>query len=557
MNSSSALTRWASIHRPTGGSGAGLLALLVTVVLLGCTPQLVAEIDVPGYPPCVPGSGGDLRSEVTEALTVRVKTEEVAQKMLGFGASDCWSIQFVGQWPLAKREAIADLLFESGLDPSNDPMGIGLSVWRFNIGAGSSRQGYIIRPWRRADTFFNDDFSGYDWTRLPGQRWFLSAAKERGVDRFIAFVNSPPINMTTNGRAYCDANSGSTNLADGMEDDFAAFLAEIAEHFSEVEGVDFDVLSPVNEPQWDWESGTQEGCRYAAADIRRVVEALDAETGLGNTHIEIPESGSIVDLFSGEEYLEAFFEPNSPAFVGDKVLPRISSHSYFTDQPSTGLIEQREQLRAALDEYPDLQYAMTEYCPLGDHGPGRDLGMDTALWIARLIHFDLVIAGASSWQWWLAVSPYDYKDGLVYIDRDPVDGEFFESKMLWVMGNFSRFVRPGMVRVGVERSDSAPHVQTLEGLMVSSFLDNDRGIIATVLINRSEESVPVNLQVQGLGIEEWIPFVTSATSDLGAFAAVAAGEIIEVPARSVVTLVGRDPSVLPSPRRPSGRIGPR
>ena len=168
-----------AIHRPTGGSGAGLLALVVTVVLLGCTPQLVAEIDVPGYPPCVPGSGGDLRSEVTEALTVRVKTEAVAQKMLGFGASDCWSIQFVGQWPLAKREAIADLLFESGLDPSNDPMGIGLSVWRFNIGAGSSRQGYIIRPWRRADTFFNDDFSGYDWTRLPGQRWF-SPQRRRG-----------------------------------------------------------------------------------------------------------------------------------------------------------------------------------------------------------------------------------------------------------------------------------------------------------------------------------------------------------------------------------------
>ncbi len=33
--------------------------------------------------------------------------------------------------------------------------------------------------------------------------------------------------------------------------------------------------------------------------------------------------------------------------------------------------------------------------------------------MARVIHYDLTVGGASSWQWWLAVSPYDYKDGLV------------------------------------------------------------------------------------------------------------------------------------------------
>jgi len=556
MTPCSQLTRWASIHSSTGGTGAGLAVILAAVVLLGCAPQVVAEIDVSGYPPCFPGNGGDLSSDESASLTVTVRTEDEGQEMLGFGASDCWSIQFVGQWPMAKREAIADLLFASDLDEANDPQGIGLSVWRFNIGAGSSRQGYINRLWRRADTFFNDDFSGYDWTRLPGQRWFLSAAKERGVDRLIAFVNSPPINMTANGRAYCDPSSGSTNLAPGMEDDFASYLVDIVEYFREVEDMEFDVLSPVNEPQWDWESGTQEGCRYSAEDIQRVVEALEARTGLEDTEIEIPESGSIADLFSGTRYLEAFFEPGSSTYVGDAVAPRISSHSYGTDRPSTGLVTQREELRAALDQYPDLQYSMTEFCPLGEHGPGRDLGMDTALWIARVIHFDLVIAGASDWQWWLAVSPYDYKDGLVYIDRDPLDGEFYESKMLWAMGNYSRFVRPGMVRLDVGRSDNAAHSETLDGLMVSSYLDDDRGIIATVFINWSEESVPVTLDVEGLCVDEWIPYVTHAGSDLRAFAAVTAGQTIAIPGRSVVTLVGRAPAESPEPRRPTRRVVP-
>ena len=36
-----------------------------------------------------------------------------------------------------------------------------------------------------------------------------------------------------------------------------------------------------------------------------------------------------------------------------------------------------------------------------------------ALYMARVIHYDLTLAHASSWQWWLAISPYDYKDGLV------------------------------------------------------------------------------------------------------------------------------------------------
>ena len=471
-------------------------------------------------------------------LTVTVSTEDLRQKMLGFGASDCWSIQHVGQWPLAKREAIADLLFETGLDCADDRRGIGLSIWRFNVGAGSSRQQHISRPWRRADTFYNDGFTGYDWTRLPGQRWFLEAAEKRGVERFIAFVNSPPINMTKNGRAYCDAASGSTNLAEGREADFATYLADVVEHFQKIEGIEFDVLSPFNEPQWDWEAGTQEGCRYSIADMKRVIYALAAEPGLADTEVEIPESGSILDLWMGEKYLEAFFGADSSTSVRGKIAQRIVSHSYATDLPSSGLVERREELRAAPDRYPGLQYAMTEYCPLGDHGRGRDLGMDTALLVARVMHFDLVVAGASSWQWWLAVSPYDYKDGLVYIDRVPDDGDFFESKTLWALGNFSRFIRPGMVRIGVRRSDGASRADTVDGLMVSSFLDSDRGIVATVFVNWSNRTVPVNIEVAGLRVDGWIPYVTDAAHDLSPFASLLAGRVAEIPARSVVTLVG-------------------
>jgi hypothetical protein len=84
--------------------------------------------------------------------------------------------------------------------------------------------------------------------------------------------------------------------------------------------------------------------------------------------------------------------------------------------------------------------------------------MSTALYVARIIHHDLTIANARSWQWWTAVSQVDFKDGLVYLDDGSQgdsgkmgaetlslmrDGAVRESKLLWTLGNYSRFVRPG------------------------------------------------------------------------------------------------------------------
>ncbi len=73
--------------------------------------------------------------------------------------------------------------------------------------------------------------SDYDWSKQAGQQWFLKAAKDRGVDTLIAFVNSPPVWMTKNGHAQPDSTVGSTNLKDGYEDEFAAYMTDVLEHF--------------------------------------------------------------------------------------------------------------------------------------------------------------------------------------------------------------------------------------------------------------------------------------------------------------------------------------
>jgi O-glycosyl hydrolase len=526
----------------TKASVTNSLLRYATVIALLIAPirPAIAQLDIPGYVPCYPGSGKTLATTHPSPLIVTIHTDDVRQTIDHFGASDAWSIQFVGQRRLERREEIADLLFEKGLDENQDPKGIALSTWRFNIGAGSSRQSNI-RPdtWRRADTFYNEDFTAYDWTRLPGQRWFLQAAKARGVEKMTAFVNSPPINMTKNGKAFADPSSGTTNLADDKVDDFARYLADILAHFRTVEGIDFEVISPINEPQWDWTGSGQEGSPYSTSDIKRVIDAL-AVVDLGNTRIEIPESGENKYLYLNtlDDYIDAFFDPTSPDYVGDKVDKVVAGHSYWTDTPTSGLLRSRNVLRAKLDEYPGMKYVMTEYSVLGADGPGRDLGIDSALRIARTAHFDLTLTEASSWQWWLGVSPYDYKDGLVYIPYRKFGGAPEESKMLWAVGNFSRFVRPDMARVTTSRSVETIPLQDATGLMVSSYIDAANNIAVSVFVNWTEEGKPVEIDIQGMKIDSVIPYVTSETDDLAPYELLKPSDQIEIPARSIVTLVG-------------------
>ena len=77
------------------------------------------------------------------------------------------------------------------MDDQQNPKGIGLSTWRFNIGggkgAGQGSSSGIGDEWRRAESFMTD-VDSYDWNKHEGQRWFLQAAKQRGVDQFIGFV---------------------------------------------------------------------------------------------------------------------------------------------------------------------------------------------------------------------------------------------------------------------------------------------------------------------------------------------------------------------------------
>ncbi len=490
----------------------------------------------------------------TSTLTLKVDLTDRKQAIHNFGASDAWSTQFVGKnWPLEKREQIADLLFSSETDADGNPIGIGLSAWRFNIGAGSARQGDesdISDPWRRSESFLTAD-STYDWSRQQGQQWFLEAANQLGVETLIGFVNSPPVLLTKNGKAFGDG-SANANISPEHYDDFADYLAKIGQYFDE-NGTPLSYISPVNEPQWDWAEGNgQEGSPYQNEEIAGVVSALNEkirEYGL-DTQIEIPETAQIDFLYDGDldgrsNQTDFFFGDESSVSDLPSLKKKMAAHSYFTTYPVEEMIEKRRQVWDDIQQTdPDLEYWMTEFCVLGDvgdelQGNGRDLGIDPALYVARVMHYDLTVANASAWQWWLGVSPYDYKDGLVYIDHDQNDGQVYDSKILWAMGNFSRFIRPGAVRVDVDRSDQKTPEESADGIMTSAYVHEEAGQVISVIINYSDQHRDMLLALEGVeeqNISSFTPYLTSGNSSLEQQAPVIYGESMSIPARSVLTL---------------------
>ncbi len=486
-------------------------------------------------------------------LTIDVDKEY--QTIHSFGASDCWTAKFAGGWKDEKKKnEIADLLFSTASLPDGSPKGIGLSLWRFNIGAGSYEQGNasgIPDEYRREECFLGRD-GKYDWRKQAGGQWFLKAAKKRGVPYLLGFTNSAPVQFTQNGLSYGLSNNN-LSCREDKYDDFAGFLVDVLKHFQQTE-TPLNYISPVNEPQWKWgEHPSQEGSGATNEQTAKLVRLLGSKmhTAGVDAGITAGEASQVNFLYGKNEkhigdQLYDFFSPASASYIGNtpNTEKLIAYHSYFTTCPDTVLFGYRQlanEKRQQVD--PAVQLWQSEFGVLGDicgklNGGPRNTGIDYGLYVAKVMHADLTVAGVSSFQWWLAINPYNYSDGLVYINaldgsinpaKSKEDGIVSSSKQLWCFGNFSRFIRPGMKRV-------AAAFAAADNLLVSAYKNTAGKELVTVMVNNSSKERVVKLQLQGHATRSKLhTYTTSALLNMQ-HAGTAADHITIAP-MSVVTLV--------------------
>lgn len=470
------------------------------------------------------------------ATRYTVLTNQPQQYIQHFGASDAWSMQFLGNWPEWQQDQIADWLFSTENDTQGKPRGIGLSIWRFNLGAGSAEQGDAsqIQYATRTECVLNADGS-YDWTKQAAQRRFLKLAKQRGVPTLLAFCNSAPVFYTKNGLATNTGRGGTINLKDDCYDDFAHYIATSLKGIEERDGVHIDYISPCNEPDghWNWTGPKQEGSPATNRELAHVARELSkalVKNKMTGTQILINESSDyrcllgthIADWQRGNEIKALFSKDSTQTYLGNvRQLPRlIGGHSYWTNTPIPYMREIRRDIREACRQQ-GIKFWQTEICIMGNDeeiggGGGYDFSMKTALYVARVIHHDLVYANAESWSWWRAAGG-DYRDGLIriYSKDNWKTGWAVDSKLLWALGNYSRFIRPGAQRFDI--ATTAPDGKPVEegyndpqGVMCSAYRNAD-GRWAIVAINYSEDTKPVSFQV-GTAPRKWLLYRTSDIS---------------------------------------------
>jgi O-glycosyl hydrolase len=157
------------------------------------------------------------------------------------------------------------------------------------------------------------------------------------------------------------------------------------------------------------------------------------------------------------------------------------------------------------------------------------------------------MANASSWQWWLGVSPSDYKDGLVYVadqsgnmgelQTTKSDGIILKSKMLWAMGNYSRFIRPGMRRVEANLEGSSDPLVAASSLMISAYKNAAAKEVVIVAINMTNDNKKIKMNGLTIPGGKYKTYTTTNQKELQ-FSETSSTEKITLEPRSITTFVG-------------------
>lgn len=501
---------------------------------------------------------------------IKIDPSKTYQEIEHFAASDAWSGNFVGMyWDNKQKEQIAQWLFSQKTDASGNPEGIGLSLWRVNVGAGTLEQDNAdIMPFqRRAESFKTKDNNNYDWGKCSGQQFFMQKAIDHGCNNFLLFSNSPLVQYTINGKGWSSSNN-SANIRPECYSEFATYLVDVTDYYLK-KGWNISYISPINEPQINWDSPRQEGSPWRNSEIKKMFEELDkalTQKGMSNIKMLLGETADLRQLFeeipnlrkrfreegeAPDKQIYTFFDSNSPYYLGDlKHLPKqIAGHSYHTDLTNKQIKETRVKLRQYTDKQ-GVDFIQSEWCLLPDvkdpidgfqidWNRGNYANMDVALLLGRVVYGDFIYANAKAWGYWkgMEVNGSHALISLSLKDGNIINGGFASTnKLLWGLGNYSFFIRPGYVRIELNGAND------LETMVGSAYQSPDHSQIVVVYVNSSFDEYAIktafpnetNQKIKTISI-----YTTNSNMDLAKTSAnnYNKNNIIKIPARSIVTMV--------------------
>jgi O-glycosyl hydrolase len=146
--------------------------------------------------------------------------------------------------------------------------------------------------------------------------------------------------------------------------------------------------------------------------------------------------------------------------------------------------------------------------------------------VAAWVHNGLTVGNASAWcyWWWKPIS--NSNEGLILYSGT-------DTKRHYTFGNFSKYVRPGMVRV-----DLAGNIP--DSVLISAYKGNSTVVIVAINKGSSSKTVPISIS-GGTVPSTFTQIVTSASANWASSAASMTGGVLTatLAATSVTTFVGK------------------
>lgn len=330
-----------------------------------------------------------------------------------------------------------------------------------------------------------------------GTSWETSIAQQAQAHgaRIWSTPWSPPvIYKSTN-----SVNGGSFVSSAANYQGYAAQLANYVASMTNA-GISLFAVSVQNEP--DYSTTNYESCLWTAQQIHDFVPYLS--TALSNNNVASTRIMIAEDMNWKWDLAATAMNDNVSNLVGV-----LAAHNYGSSAA------------------PVTQFGNP--CPKTlwetEHYFGSDDTIVNGVALAQEIHSFMTVAGANAYHyWWLQGSGTGSLVGNSWTTP---------AKRIFVMGNYSRFVRPGYYRIGVSNNALTS---------ISAYKDTNSGSFAIVAINYFSTTVTQIFNLADFTASSVTPWITSSNLSLASQSAIAVANSsfsYALPAMSVVTFVGQ------------------
>lgn len=455
------------------------------------------------------------------ASAVSINGATTYQTIDGFGAADAFGRALdVENQPASVQKQMLDLLYSQST-------GAGLTILRILLPSDS---GNTIEPNSPGSPTANPTYAALGSSE--GQVWMAQQAKSYGVTQFYGDAWSAPGFMKTNGSesnggTLCGAPGASSCSTGDWRQAYANYLVQYAKDYQNA-GVPLSELGAFNELNYTTSYSSMLMDPTQAADFIGILGSTVRAAGLSSKIV----CCDVLGWNTAQSYATAL-ENNSAA---SSALSIFSSHGYGAAPtfPITGL-GSRHVWQSEWGIFDSTDDAWD------------DGGQSDGLNWAQRIHTGMTAANLSAFLFWqgaeVNVTTNAY---LVNYNGSSV----IASGRLWAFANYSRFIRPGAVRIGASSGDS--------NLQVSAYR-NTNGTVSIVVLNTASSAITASYSLQNTGVANGAtvtPYLTNNSSHTAqqATTSVSGGSFsATIPARSLVTYVLTGTGgVTPTPTATSG-----